>query len=545
MRGSAAAPAGPHALAVPAAPPRGQAPAEIGPSPPGADPSGPGGTHLGGVAGGGRNGPSRLLRRAAPALFLCARVFLLGPASPLRPAARLVLWRSRADLRGRFDRTFYLSQIASRWDRACAARDPILHYLCIGGHLGLSPDIGFDPRHYHDDNPALPSPGYLHYLRHGAAEGRPPRPLAQPRLARVGAPVGAPVALALDHQRGGGSTRYLDLYERRLADEGYATVRARRLPGRVPQFLIEDRPVDPFADEPAFIAAARRLGVRRLVMNHYIDLPSEAHDWTRRVSDRLGSAYEVILHDYFLACRRTDLIDRRGRYCGVASAAGCRACLGRLARPVDPAVWRERSAGLLAGAVRVVAPSADLADRIAAIFPGIRPEVFEPEDDTRWPAEIRPVIAPGEDLRLAVIGALNVPKGFAVVAALARAVACQRAPIRLAVLGAPLDAPALQRHGVIVTGRYREDEIDAQIAQHRPHAAFFPAIWPETWSFVLSTALRHGLPVFAFDIGAIAARLRRLRRGTVLPYALSLDAPALAARLLSHREGWIGQGGRS
>ncbi|HKM60936.1 MAG TPA: hypothetical protein VJY39_00465 [Acidisphaera sp.] len=440
------------------------------------------------TGGGRRDEPSPLLRRVAPVLFLSARVFLFAAASPLRPAARRVLRRDYRGLQGRFDRTFYLSQIVSAWDRRCAARDPLLHYLCVGRHLGLSPDIDFDPRHYRDDNASLPQADYLHFLRHGAADGRTPNALARKRPEQVG----AAVALALDHQRGGGSTRYLDLYERCLADEGFAIIRARRLPGRAPQFLVAGQRLDPFAEEEAFVATARRLGVGRLVMNHYIDLPVDAAVWTRRVADRLGIAYEVILHDYFLTCRRIDLIDRHRRYCGLASAETCRACLGPLAQAVDPGVWRERSRVLLAEATRIVAPSADLADRIAAAFPGIRPEVFEPEDDTLWPAETRPAIAAGEALRLAVIGSLNVPKGFDVLARLARTIARRGVPIEITVLGTAVDAAALRRHGVPVTGRYRETDIDTLIARHRPHAAFFPAIWPETWSFVLSTARNRG-----------------------------------------------------
>src|SRR5208337_1049864 len=166
-----------------------------------------------------------------------------------------------------------------------------------------------------------------------------------------------------------------------------------------------------------------------------------------------GIAYEVILHDYFLTCRRIDLIDRHRRYCGLASAETCRACLGPLAQAVDPGVWRERSRVLLAEATRIVAPSADLADRIAAAFPGIRPEVFEPEDDTLWPAETRPAIAAGEALRLAVIGSLNVPKGFDVLARLARTIARRGVPIEITVLGTAVDAAALRRHGAPATGR--------------------------------------------------------------------------------------------
>ena len=485
------------------------------------------------------------IARLPAALFGTGRVLLFTRFSLLRPAARLLLHENLATLRDNFDRAFYLSQIASGWDRRCAMRDPPLHYLCLGQYLGLSPALGFDPRHYRDENPELRSAGnlFLHYLRHGRAEGRTPHPLA----ARA-PPENGPVALALDHQRGGGSTKYLDLYERRLANEGFTPLRLRRLPGRTPQFLIGDMQViDPFVNEDAFIATATRLDTRRLVMNHYIDLPVTAPDWTRRIAARLGVEYEVILHDYFLACRRIDLIDRNRRYCGLAPVETCQTCLAGFANRADPAEWRRSAHRLLSDAARVVVPSADLATRIAKAFPGIRPEVFEPEDDTAWPAEALPNIAPDEPLRLAVIGSLNVPKGADVIARLARELAARRAPLQIVVLGKAAESRALRRHSVIVTGRYREADIDELLARHRAHAVFFPAIWPETWSFVLSIALRNGLPVIAFDIGAIAARLRRLGRGTVLPYAMSENAAALADALLAQRAAWrtgrAGEGG--
>ena len=37
------------------------------------------------------------------------------------------------------------------------------------------------------------------------------------------------------------------------------------------------------------------------------------------------------------------------------------------------------------------------------------------------------------------------------------------------------------------------------------------ALWPETYSYTLSIALLAGLPVVAFDIGAIARRIREIR----------------------------------
>ncbi|WP_409566427.1 hypothetical protein [Methylobacterium sp. E-065] len=44
-----------------------------------------------------------------------------------------------------------------------------------------------------------------------------------------------------------------------------------------------------------------------------------------------------------------------------------------------------------------------------------------------------------------------------------------------------------------------------------------PAIWPETYSSALTMALRTGLPVAAFELGAPAERLRADPDGPLLP----------------------------
>ena len=56
---------------------------------------------------------------------------------------------------------------------------------------------------------------------------------------------------------------------------------------------------------------------------------------------------------------------------------------------------------------------------------------------------------------------------------------------------------------------------------------------------MLTAALKQGLPVIAFDIGAPAARLRRLGRGHVLPRELAADTERLLAELMELRDRWV------
>jgi glycosyltransferase involved in cell wall biosynthesis len=86
---------------------------------------------------------------------------------------------------------------------------------------------------------------------------------------------------------------------------------------------------------------------------------------------------------------------------------------------------------------------------------------------------------------------------------------------------------------VRLTGRYVESELDAILARERLDVIFFPAVWPETYSYTLTAALRSGLPIAAFDLGAIPERLRQLGIGTIIPFASAWEPEEILRQLVS------------
>ena len=66
-----------------------------------------------------------------------------------------------------------------------------------------------------------------------------------------------------------------------------------------------------------------------------------------------------------------------------------------------------------------------------------------------------------------------------------------------------------------------------------PDVVWLPASWPETYSFTLSIALEARLPVVAFDLGAIARRLRSAgAHDHLLPLSTLSDPGAVNAFFL-------------
>jgi glycosyltransferase involved in cell wall biosynthesis len=457
----------------------------------------------------------------------------------LRPAMLHLLAPRLAMLERGFDLDFYLRQFDDQAQRRRVARAPLLHYALLGWRTRRAPAPGFDPAFYRRRNPDRP-PGVdplFHHLEKPASQ-MSPRNEVEARTDRPPWREGAEAVLVFHHGRGGGSSHFLDLFERDIENTGRNVLRARMILKAPTLAVIGDRTFDLASRRDLLIQFARERRVTRLVVNHVIDRPMEMMEWVRDLGGRLGVPYDVVLHDYFMLCPRIDLITGEGAFCDVAPPETCVRCVvthGAEVREFDPLAWRRDHLAFLQGADRIVAPSDDVAARMRRYLP--RPiAVWEPESDAGYPPEHTPRVCEAEPLRIVTLGALNVGKGLRVVQALADAAGRAGAPLQVSVLG-PASEP-LPR-SVAVRGTFLSEDLGRLLQEAAPHAVFLPAIWPETWSFVLTAALKQGLPVIAFDIGAPAARLRRLGRGLVLPTALAADTDRLLATLLELRDRWI------
>jgi glycosyltransferase involved in cell wall biosynthesis len=457
----------------------------------------------------------------------------------LWPAMVHVLAPRLAVLERGFDREFYLRQFSDPRQRQRVARAPLLHYALLGWRTQRAPSPGFDPAFYQRrnlDRPAGMDPLY-HQLSNVHSRSSP-RNEVEARTDRAPWREGSEAVLVFHHGRGGGSSHFLDLYERTLEADGYNVLRARTVSRAPTLAVLNDRTFDLATGLAQLVQFGRRERVKRLVVNHLIDRPTDMMGWMRDLATGLCVPYEVILHDYFMVCPRVDLITGQGVFCGVAPPETCLSCVtgyGAEAAEFDPLSWRDEHLAFLSGAGRVIAPSDDLASRMQQLLP--RPiTVWSPGSDAGFPAERVPRLAPDERLRIVTLGALNVAKGVRVVAGLAGAADKAAAPLDISVLGPVSEALP---DSVAVSGPYRSEDLERLLAQASPHVVLLPAIWPETWSFVLTSALEQGVPVVVFDIGAPAARLRRMGRGHILPTALSTRPEELLAALLQLREAWI------
>jgi glycosyltransferase involved in cell wall biosynthesis len=253
---------------------------------------------------------------------------------------------------------------------------------------------------------------------------------------------------------------------------------------------------------------------------------------------------DVHVHDYHWFCPRIALVGRERRYCGEPELAACAECIAdagsHLEEEIAVSDLVARSAALLGGARRVVAPSADCAGRLRRHFPGLRPTVEPWEDDASLPEPApTPPPSPHRTRLVCVLGGIGIEKGYEVLLACARDAAARGLPLSFVVVGHTIDDSRLHATGrAFVTGEYAEAEAEALVRAQGADLAFLPSLWPETWSYTLSLAWRAGLPAAVFDLGTPAARVRATGRGWVLPLGLptaSINNALLTAGRLAER----------
>ncbi|KQR41384.1 methyltransferase domain-containing protein [Acidovorax sp. Leaf160] len=325
---------------------------------------------------------------------------------------------------------------------------------------------------------------------------------------------GLPVILNVLHDRAGGTVRHVRELAAHLADKavlltltpgpGYTVVLrfARKEEGFELTFQSGSQQAE-------LLDVLRRLGVGHVHFHHLL-----GHDpIIRDLPHLLNVTYDFTAHDYFSYCTHITLTGTKDRYVEELGPGQCGCCPPDMGAPShgNVAHWRAANARLLVGARHVLAPSHDTARRIAAFAPAVTVLPI-PHTDVTDVASLplpAPRLVPAQaSLKIVVIGALSAIKGADVLEAVAMEAARRKVPIEFHLIGfAYRQLQTQPRARLTVHGGYAEEDLPGLIEWLQPDLAWFPAQWPETYSYTLSAALQAGLPVAVGDLGAFAERV--------------------------------------
>ncbi len=339
---------------------------------------------------------------------------------------------------------------------------------------------------------------------------------------------GRPVLLFITHDRGGGTDKHVHELAARFSDAAEVLClkpdsgRALRLTwlrlGEALELFFE-----PEHEYEALLQVLRTFRVSHVHVHHTLGI----HPRLFGLARDLGVSHDFTAHDFYPLCPQISLTTLADRYCGEPSEAGCDACLKTSPAPggVDIRTWRQGHAMLLEGAMRLFVPSDSAAERFRRHFPEARIMVV-PHPDLDEASAVRAPraapLAPSERLRIVVLGALSPIKGPNLLEACALDAKARDLPFDFHLIGyAYRNLTVYPRSRLRVHGAYDDSGLASLLAAANPHLVWFPAQWPETYSYTLSACLQAGLPVATTDLGAIPERLRGRAWSWVRPWQLS------------------------
>ncbi|MEG0973140.1 MAG: methyltransferase domain-containing protein [Comamonas sp.] len=274
------------------------------------------------------------------------------------------------------------------------------------------------------------------------------------------------------------------------------------------------------------VTLLRGLGVRHVHFHHLMGLNLEI----MRLPQLLGVDYDFTAHDYYAICPQINLMmpTHNARYAALGIAQ-CPQCSGDQPAPTGEYIeaWRMRHRLFLNQARYVLAPSRDTATRMLEYFPDANVRFVTHHDIADAAALPQPknlALPAHANLRVFILGGVSLAKGGDVMEAVALAAARNNAPIEFHLMGYPHRRMRTQpQASLTIHGPYDDADLPALLKRLQPDVIWFPALWPETYSYTLSACLQAGIPVIAPNIGAFPERLAERPWTWLEPWSTTVD----------------------
>lgn len=256
------------------------------------------------------------------------------------------------------------------------------------------------------------------------------------------------------------------------------------------------------------VSLIQSFGVSLVHIHHVLGYPVDL----QYLIEKLGMPFYLTVHDYNLICPRINLMPIGKNYCGEPQPSECNSCLA-IDYPQgagDIIWWRESHAWLFNDASVVICPCHDVAKRCQRYFPNAIYRVVAHEKDLSDDyLDINvPVLNKNEPLRVAILGILGKHKGIELIAEALLVAEKIKAPLQFQLIGcAQGNIPSVPDALFSQTGSYIDAELVGKIEIFNPHLILFPAVWPETYSYTLTAAMKSKRPVMVTNLGAFPERV--------------------------------------
>lgn len=275
------------------------------------------------------------------------------------------------------------------------------------------------------------------------------------------------------------------------------------------------------------------INVKVIHIHHTLGANGNFYDFILKI----GIPYVFTLHDYYAICPSIKLINEKEIYCEENSLE-CEKCYNMRFYSKNKSYsniheWRKFNYNFLLQAKCVIVPSNDVKLRIIKYFKDLNIKVIPNSEILYNGNKFKNIkINENKNLKIGLIGSLTVSKGSNCLIECANYITKNNIPIDFVVFGT-LNKRKFQRipRNIKILGKYKEEEIFSLILTENVDFCWFPAQWPETYSYVLTIPALLKIPVLGSNLGAISERIQHNNWGEI--YQWDADTKLIVDKMLN------------
>lgn len=243
------------------------------------------------------------------------------------------------------------------------------------------------------------------------------------------------------------------------------------------------------------------------MINHYFDIID--------VAKKYNIKSIITLHDLYAICPTINMLYKMETYCMDLKEKNCSECIFMktgLRNNIIPS-WQKEWEKYLAKFDQIIVPSNNTKEIINLVYKDINIDVIPhgiDYEDNNYLSNID-----NKDvIDVAFVGVVSIHKGGNVLKALIKN---KNPKIRYHLFGSS-ELPELNKNqsNFINHGKYNRNDLPKLLKDNNINLICLLSIWPETYSYTLTESIASGIPVLAFDMGAIGDRIKENRYGWII-----------------------------
>ncbi|TYA11815.1 glycosyltransferase [Paenibacillus faecis] len=331
--------------------------------------------------------------------------------------------------------------------------------------------------------------------------------------------------LAIDHNIGGGANAYLDNLRKEKVGNGEKMMVIRYEVHKqfylfyyyYGEYEISYRFMD-FADIEKIIGL---VGCQEIYINELVTYPKLYETFEDIINLRKITSAKLILllHDYFSICPMTNLINDKQVYCNLPDINQCENCaknnpLNNYWHYESIKKWRSEWKTVINTCDEIIAFSGSSAEILQEVYGELDNLKVVPHQVNYIPELPRQRSKSSEVLNIGLLGILNFHKGLDVIREMLTLIKDRELNVRITLLGS--SEGAIQDPNFFETGKYTPESLPRLVLENDIDLFFISSIWPETFSYTTEEAMKMGLPVAVFNLGAPAERVKEYEKGLVI-----------------------------